>query len=101
MDSSSNLLLTSTNYFQWKSHMEDLLRSKGLYQITLGKEKTPTDDDKKATWANMSDEACGLMGISISPNLRFHLKEIDDPKEAWEKIEFVFGKHNIIRAHNN
>jgi hypothetical protein len=27
--------------------MEDLLRSKGLYRITLGKEKEPTDDDKK------------------------------------------------------
>jgi hypothetical protein len=42
--------------------MEDLLRSKGLYRITLGKEKTPTDDDKKAKWANRSDEARGLIG---------------------------------------
>jgi hypothetical protein len=32
----------------------------------------------------------------ISPDLRFHLKEIDDPHEAWEKIESVFGKLNII-----
>jgi hypothetical protein len=36
--------------------------------------------------------------MSISPDLRFHLKEIDDPNEAWEKIEVVFGKLNIIRA---
>jgi hypothetical protein len=36
--------------------------------------------------------------LSISPDLRFHLKEIDDPEEAWEKIESVFGKLNIIRA---
>jgi hypothetical protein len=41
--------------------MEDLLRSKGLYRITLGKEKEPTDDDKKFKWANRSDEARGLM----------------------------------------
>jgi hypothetical protein len=34
----------------------------------------------------------------ISPYLRFHLQSIDKPKEAWEKIETVFGKHNIIRA---
>jgi hypothetical protein len=27
--------------------MEDLLRSKGLYQITLGKELEPTDDENK------------------------------------------------------
>jgi hypothetical protein len=78
--------------------MEYLLRSKGLYQITLGKETSPTDVDKKAKWDNRNDEACGLIGMSISLDLRFHLQSIDKPKEASEKIESVFGKHNIIRA---
>jgi hypothetical protein len=36
--------------------------------------------------------------MSISPDLRYHLQEIDDPEEAWDKIESVFGKLNIIRA---
>ena len=76
--------------------MEDLLRSKCLYQITLGKEKEPTDDDKKEKWANRSDEARGLIIISISPDLRYHLQEIDNPEEALDKIESVFGKLNII-----
>jgi hypothetical protein len=75
--------------------MEDLLRSKDLYQITLGKEKSSTDD-KKVKWDNRSDKRHGLIRMSISPDLRFHLKEIDDPHEAREKIEFVFGKLNII-----
>jgi hypothetical protein len=79
--------------------MEDLLRSKGLYQITLGKGKKPIDDEKKIKWTNRNDEARGLIGMSISHDLRFHLQEIDDPDEAWEKLESVFGKHNIIRAH--
>jgi hypothetical protein len=78
--------------------MEDLLRSKGLYQITLGKETTPTDDDKKAKWDNRNDEARGLIRMSISPDLRYHLQGIDDPEEAWNTIESVFGKLNIIRA---
>jgi hypothetical protein len=78
--------------------MEDLLRSKGLYQITLGKEKSPIDADKKAKWDNRNDEARRLIKISISPDLRYHLQDIDDPKEGWNTIEFVFGKLNIIRA---
>jgi hypothetical protein len=78
--------------------MEDLLRSKGLYRITLGKEKSPTDVDKKAKWDNRNDEARGIIRISISPNLRYHIQDIDDPEESWEKIESVFGKLNIIRA---
>jgi hypothetical protein len=54
--------------------MEDLLRSKGLYRITLGKEKAPIDDGKKFKWDNRSDEARRLIRMTISPDLRFHLK---------------------------
>jgi hypothetical protein len=64
----------------------------------LGKEKKPTDDDKKTKWDNRSDEAHGLIRMSISPYLRYHLQEIDDPEEYWDKIESMFGKLNIIRA---
>ena len=66
-----------------------------MQQITLGREKTPTDADKKAKWDNRNDEARGLIEMSISPDLRFHLQSIDKPKEAWENIESVFRKHNI------
>ena len=99
MASTSNLFLTITNYFQWKSHMEDLLRSKGLYQITLGKEKTPIDANKKLKWDNKNEKERGLIGISISLDLRFHLQWTDAPDESWQKLRVVFGKHNIIRAH--
>jgi hypothetical protein len=98
MDSTSNLLLTNTNYFQWKSHIEDLLRSKGLYHITLGKETTPTDVDKKFKWDDRNDGARGLIEMYISHDLRFHLQSINQHKESWDKIEYVFHKHNIIQA---
>jgi hypothetical protein len=35
-----------------------------------------------------------MIGMSISPDLRFHLQGIDDPDEAWGKLESVFG--NVI-----
>jgi hypothetical protein len=99
MASPSDLLLTSTNYFQWKPHMKDLLRSKGLYHITLGKEQEPTNDDKYTKWINGNDEAHGLIKMSISLDLRFHLQKIESSNKSWEKIEAMFVKHNIIRAH--
>jgi hypothetical protein len=34
--------------------------------------------------------------MSISHDLRFHLQGLDAPNKSWEKIEVVFGKHNII-----
>jgi hypothetical protein len=52
MDSPRDIFLTSINYFSWKSHMEDLPRSKGLYHITLEKEQDTIDDENKVKWYN-------------------------------------------------
>jgi hypothetical protein len=46
----------------------------------------------------MNDEAQGLIKMSISSNLRFHLQGINVADESWETLEVVFGKNNIIRA---
>ena len=79
--------------------MEDVLRSRRLFRITSGKETESTDNDKKIKWANRCDEACGLIGMSISTDLRFHISGIDEPDVAWDKLESVFGKHNEIWGH--
>eukprot|EP00253_Pinus_taeda_P027041 PITA_27041 len=99
MESPCQVILDSTNYFQWVAYMEDLLRSKGLYRIATGQEKKPTDEDKVAKLENRQDQARGLIGMSISPDLRFHIAELDTPHEALEKITKGFGIKNEIRAH--
>ena len=76
--------------------MEDVLRSRGLFRITSGKETKPTDDDRKIKQENRCDKSRGLIGMSISTNLRFHISGIDEPDIAWEKLESMFGKHNEI-----
>ena len=78
--------------------MEDLLRSKGLYRITLGTKIALDDDEKKDKWENKNDQARGLIGMSISPDLRFHLEGEDSPVKAWEKLNSVFGIKTEIRA---
>jgi hypothetical protein len=79
--------------------MEEVLRSKGLYWITLGKELEPTNDENKVKWDNKSDEARGIIIMSISLDLRFHLQGIYALDVAWTKLEVSFGKNNIIRSH--
>ena len=79
MDSPCDIILTSSNYFSWKSRMEDVLQSRGLFRITSGKETEPTDDDTKIKWEHRCDEACGLIWMSISTDLRFHISGIDEP----------------------
>jgi hypothetical protein len=82
MASSSDIFLTNTNYFSWKSHMEDVLRSKRLYQITLGKEQEPTHDDKYAKWISRNVKSHELIDMCISLDLRFHIQGIEGPNKA-------------------
>jgi hypothetical protein len=70
--------------------MGDVLRSKGLYLITLGKELEPTNDEKKVKWANKNDEAHGMIEISISLDLRFRLQGSDELDDVWESLKLCF-----------
>ena len=45
-----------------------------------------------------NEQACGLIGMSISPDLRFHLDGEDSPVKAWDKLNTIFGIKNEIRA---
>jgi hypothetical protein len=67
--------------------------------ITLGIEKGPIDAENKYKWDNKNVEAHGLIKMSISPDIQFHLQGIDDPNKAWTKFEAMFGKHNVIQSH--
>ena len=97
MTSPNDLFLTITNYFSWKSHMEDVLRSKGLYQILSRKELELTDDENKSKCDNKSDKGHELITMSIFPDLRSHLKGIDAPDASWTKIN-VGHVHSFLAS---
>ena len=69
MTTPCDIILTSSNYFSWKSRIENVLRGRGLFRIISGKETEPTDNDKKIKWENRCDEARGLIEMSISTDL--------------------------------
>ena len=92
-------VLNPHNYFSCKSTIVVLLRSKGLYRVTTGSEKEPTQNVEKPKWHNHCDEALGLICLSLSPELLFHLEGIDTPHEAWHQLENLFGKTYAVRGH--
>ena len=53
---------------------------------------------KKLKWHNRRDEAYGLLCLSISRDLLFHLDSSESPNEAWEKLEDIFGKTDELRG---
>ena len=99
MDQSQKIVLTPFNLFEWKEEMEILLREKGLYRLTMAIEVEPNAAAEKIKWHNRRDEAYGLLCLSISRDLLFHLDGLKSPNEVWEKLVEFFGKTNEMRGH--
>ena len=99
MDQSQKIILTPFNLFEWKAEMEILLREKGLYRVTMEIEADPNVATKNIKWHNRRDEAYGLLCLSISRDLLFHLDGLKSPNEVWEKLTDLFGKTDDMRGH--
>ena len=65
------ILLMHHNYLEWKPNILLILRSRGLYQITMAMEVEPDSIDEKNDFLNRQDMAIGSIGMSVSPKL-FH-----------------------------
>ena len=99
MDQSQKIILTPFNFFEWNAEMEILLRSKGLYKVTMATEAEPNVATEKIKWHNRRDEAYGLLCLSISRDLLFHLDGLTSPNEVCEKLVYLFGKTDEMRGH--
>ena len=96
---SQKTILTPFNFFEWKAEMEILLRAKDLYRVTMATEAEPNAAAEKIKWHNRRDEAYGLLCLSISRDLLFHLDGLTSPDQVWEKLSELFGKTDEMRGH--
>src|SRR5713101_4863847 len=79
--------------------MEILLREKCLYRVTMATEAEPNAAAEKIKWHNRRDEAYGLLCLSISRDLLFHLDGLTSPDQVWEKLSELFRKIDEMRGH--
>ena len=92
MDQSQKIILNPFNFFEWKYEMEILLRVKGLYRVTMETKAEPNVAIEKIKWHNRRDEAYGLLCLSISIDLLFHLDGLTSPNEVWDSARRYFWK---------
>ena len=86
MDQSQKIILSPFNFLEWKAEIEIILREKGLYKVTMEIEEDPNAATEKIKWHNKRDEAYGLLCLSNSRDLLFHLNGLTSPNKVWEKI---------------
>ena len=75
------------------------MREKFLYRVTMEIEVEPNAAVEKIKWHNRRDEAYGLLCLSISRDLLFHLDGLTSPNEVWDKLVEIFGKTDEMRGH--
>ena len=64
----------------------------------MGRENDPQQHAEKNKFLNRLDEAFNFMCTHISQDILFHLEGLRTPKEAWDKIESLFGKKDELRG---
>ena len=79
--------------------MEVLLRTKHLFRLVEETEEEPESQKDKVKYMNRLDEAIGLMQHLVSKDLQFHIRDLDTPKEVWDKLASLFDKHDEMRIH--
>jgi hypothetical protein len=88
------ILITPHNYLEWKPNILRLLRSRGLYQITMAMEVEPDSIDEKNDFFNRQDMAIGFIFLSISPEIVHQVyddSQESTPNELWNRLEVLFG----------
>ena len=78
----THVFLTPLKFFYWKEEMVIQLRSKGLYRVTMGIEVEPNSAVEKDMYFNRLDEAYGLLFLSISREIMFHIDILTTPNEV-------------------
>ena len=87
MDQSQRIILNPFNFFEWKVEMEIFLREKGIYRVTMATEVDPNASAEKIKWNNMRDEAYGLLCLSISRYLVFHLNGLTSSNRFGRRLK--------------
>ena len=95
-----HVVLTPFNYFEWKVKITLALRSKGLYQITMGMKVELTNAMDKAKYFTRMDEAFGMICLSISRDLMFYVDIASSPNGVCTKLEELLGKQDELQAYS-
>ena len=59
----------------------------------------PNSVVEKDKYFNRLDEAYGLLCLSISRDILFHIDNLKTPNEVWVKLETLFGKTDELRGY--
>ena len=79
--------------------MQLALRKLSYYRIIIGREVEPHQPVEKNKFLNLLTETFDYLCTHISRDIIFHLEGFRKTREALEKLENLFVKHDELRGH--
>ena len=78
--------LTSENYLSWKKRIKDHCIEQDLMPYLLGHTYEPSEYEQKIAWFNSNDIVYGLICLTISKDILYHIENTECPFIAWTII---------------
>jgi gag-polypeptide of LTR copia-type len=91
-------VFASVNFHTWQQQMGDFLSFQRLWRITSGIttrpiENAPADLLAQDAWDEADEQAKGILGLRLSPNLHMHLAAT--AALSWTALDNAFGQPGI------
>ena len=67
--------------------------------LVVGDSRVDSKGNKKIKWQNTRDDSYGILCLTISRDLLFHLDGLTSANEVWENLVDHFGKKDEMRGH--
>jgi len=90
--------LNHLNYSQWRKHVEVILRAEDAFELTIGNENAPADNQqvRLAEYRRRKGKAIPLIFGSCTTSAQQYLQGLTDPEEMWtllgEKLNTVASR---------
>ena len=89
-----------TNYEDWKSDVEALLRIEGLWEHVVGQVEIPTREDKDgyARYVQKENKAYGMICLLLDKTQKAHVTGTKTARAAWKALKDQFAKKGAQEA---
>ncbi|GKV40824.1 hypothetical protein SLEP1_g48425 [Rubroshorea leprosula] len=95
-DGSTMIKLNTSNYFLWKTLMEDKLFCKDLYDPIEHKGIKPAEIND-ADWKKIDRKACAVIRKWVDMSVIHHVAQEKESYKLWTKLEGLFERKNALK----
>lgn len=82
-------IFDGSGFADWKIAVKNALREKALWRIVNKEIGEPQNDREKELWKCKLEQARGIIGKTLSPNLNRRFVDVDNPIELWENLKKI------------